>query len=73
MAGYPNVFAIKTGDFNKDAKIDVAVTYYENSLSDGSHLQIFLGNGLGGFTVGQNVITNPQGNNIEITGSEQGR
>ena len=67
LEGYPNVVAINTGDFNKDSKIDVAVTYYENSLSDGSHLQIFLGNGLGGFTVGQNVITNPQGNNIEIT------
>ncbi len=30
-------------------------------------MQIFLGNGLGGFTVGQNVVINPQCNNIEIT------
>ena len=33
-------------------------------LQTGSHLQILIGNGLGGFTVGQNVVINPQCNNI---------
>jgi hypothetical protein len=67
LTPYPNVNAVNTGDFNKDGKVDIAIAYFENTLSDGSHLQIFLGNGLGGFTLGQNIVTNPQCNNIEVT------
>ncbi len=64
---YLNVNAVNTGDFNGDGKVDIAIAYFENSLSDGSHLQIFLGNGFGGFTVGQNIVTNPQCDNLEVT------
>jgi hypothetical protein len=67
LGGYGQLVAVTTGDFNKDSKVDIAVAYYDNGLPDGSHLQIFLGNGIGGFTVGQNVVTLPQCNNIEVT------
>jgi hypothetical protein len=63
---YPNLVQLKTSDFNKDGNLDIAITYYENRLEDGTHLQIFLGDGAGNFTVGQNVVINSQANNIEI-------
>ena len=45
LEGYPNVVQLNTGDFNKDWNLDIAVTYFENKLVDGTHLQIFLGDG----------------------------
>jgi len=66
LEGYPNVVAVNTADFNKDSKIDIAVTYFESALEGGTHLQIFLGNGFGGFALGQNMVVDPQNNNIEI-------
>ncbi len=63
---YPNAFAIRTGDFNNDTNVDFAIAYFENTGITGSHLQIFLGDGAGNFTVGQNILINPQCNNIEV-------
>jgi hypothetical protein len=53
-----------TGDFNKDGVIDIAVTYFTGSTETASHLQILLGDGAGGFNPGQNIVINPQCNNI---------
>ncbi len=64
---YSNLVQLKTGDFNKDSNLDIAITYFENKNSDGTHLQIFLGDGHGNFTVGQNVVINSQCNNIEVS------
>ena len=62
---YPNIFGITTGDFNEDSNLDIAITYFENKTDTGSHLQILLGDGAGNFSVGQNVLTDPQANNIQ--------
>jgi hypothetical protein len=67
LLGYPNVNAVSTGDFNKDGKMDIAIAYFDDDTQNGSHLQVFIGNGLGGFAPGQNVVINPQCNNIEVT------
>ena len=64
--GYPNLVAINTGDFNNDSKVDIAFSYFENSLPGGTHLQILHGNGFGGFTLGQNLVTESQCNNVEV-------
>jgi len=45
---YGNVDSIVTGDFNRDGNLDFAVSWNGNS----SVVQIFLGNGAGGFTQG---------------------
>jgi FG-GAP-like repeat len=63
---YSNVFAIETGDVNNDSNPDIALAYFDNTTSTGSHLQILLGDGAGNFTVGQNIVINPQCNNIRI-------
>jgi len=65
--GYPNLIQINTGDFNKDGNLDLAITYFEDKEVDGTHLQIFLGDGDRNFTVGQNVVINSQCNNMEVT------
>src|SRR4030095_784725 len=67
LEGYPNLIQINTGDFNKDGNLDLAITYFENKEVDGTHLQIFLGDGARNFTVGQNVVINSQCNNMEVT------
>ena len=67
LEGYPNDVQLNTGDFNKDGNLDIAITYFENKLADGTHLQIFLGDGARNFTVGQNVVINSQCNNIEVS------
>ena len=67
LEGYPNDVQLNTGDFNKDGNLDIAITYFENKLADGTHLQIFLGDGARNFTVGQNVVINSQCNNIQIS------
>ena len=33
LAGYGQVVAVTTGDFNKDSKVDVAIAYFDNSLA----------------------------------------
>jgi len=66
LEGYPNDVQLNTGDFNKDSNLDIAITYYENKQVDGTHLQIFLGDGARNFTVGQNVVINSQCNNIQV-------
>jgi len=58
-----NLYSLDTGDFNKDGNIDIAITYFFNSGPNGTHLQIFLGDGAGNFTSGQNLIISPQCNN----------
>ena len=63
---YPNLVNVNTGDFNNDSNVDIAVVYFLNGLPGGSHLQIFLGDGTGEFTVGQDVLINPQANNIRV-------
>lgn len=63
---YPNLVAIRTADFNNDTNVDIAVAYFENGTATGSHVQIFLGDGAGNFTVGQNFVINPQCNNIRV-------
>ena len=67
LEGYPNDVQLNTGDFNKDGNLDIAITYFENKLVDGTHLQIFLGDGAQNFTVGQNVVINSQCNNIQVS------
>ncbi len=67
LEGYPNLVQLNTGDFNKDSNLDIAITYYENKQADGTHLQIFLGDGARNFTVGQNVVINSQCNNIQVS------
>jgi len=67
LEGYPNLIQINTGDFNKDGNLDLAITYFEDKEVDGTHLQIFLGDGARNFTVGQNVVINSQCNNMEVT------
>ena len=67
LEGYPNDVQLNTGDFNKDGNLDIAITYFENKLVDGTHLGIFLGDGARNFTVGQNVVINSQCNNIQVT------
>jgi len=64
LEDYPNIFGIATGDFNEDSNLDIAITYFENKTETGSHLQILLGDGAGNFSVGANVLTNPQANNV---------
>ncbi len=44
-------YAVTTGDFNGDGKIDLAVANYDQTHSTGT-VQILLGNGNGTFTVG---------------------
>jgi hypothetical protein len=66
LEGYMNDVNLKTGDFNKDSNVDIAIVYFENKFADGTHLQIFLGDGARNFTVGQNVVINSQANNIEV-------
>lgn len=61
---YGHPVAMEAGDFNKDGNVDIAFAYFESTLPDGSHLQILLGNGFGQFSIGQNVLTNPQCNNL---------
>jgi hypothetical protein len=67
LEGYPNDVSLNTGDFNKDGNVDIAITYFENKDPDGTHLQIFLGDGARNFTVGQNVVINSQCNNIQVS------
>ena len=45
LEGYTNLVQLNTGDFNKDCNLDIAITYFENKNSDGTHLQILLGDG----------------------------
>jgi FG-GAP-like repeat len=66
LEGYRNLVQLNTGDFNKDSNPDIAIVYYLNTDVDGTHLQIFLGDGAGNFTAGQNVVINSQCNNIEV-------
>ena len=66
LEGYMNDFGLKTGDFNGDGNVDIAVAYYTDTSSTGSHLQILLGDGAGNFTTGQNITINPQCNNIVV-------
>ncbi|HEY1581521.1 MAG TPA: VCBS repeat-containing protein [Chthoniobacterales bacterium] len=61
---FANVFAIEVGDFNNDSNPDIALAYFEDTTSTGSHMQILLGDGAGNFTFGQNIVINPQCNNI---------
>jgi FG-GAP-like repeat len=63
---YANLVAIRTADFNNDTNVDIAVAYFENGTASGSHVQIFLGDGTGNFTVGQNFVINPQCNNVRV-------
>lgn len=63
---FSNVFAIQVGDFNNDSNPDIALTYFNDTTSTGSHLQILLGDGAGNFTFGQNIVINPQCNNIRV-------
>ena len=64
---YPNLVQLNTGDFSKDGNLDIAITYFQNKNPDGTHLQIFLGDGARNFAVGQNVVINSQCNNIQVT------
>ena len=64
---YPNLVQLNTADFNKDGNLDIATTYFQNKNPDGTHLQIFLGDGARNFAVGQNVVINSQCNNIQVT------
>ena len=48
-------YAVVTGDFNGDGKLDLAVANYDQTYSTGT-VKIFLGNGNGTFTAG-NVYT----------------
>jgi hypothetical protein len=61
---YPNLFALETGDFNKDGNVDIAITYFVDTSLTGTHLQILLGDGAGNFAPGQNVVINSQCNNV---------
>jgi hypothetical protein len=46
---YGSVGSIVTGDFNKDGNLDFAVTFADDGANQ--YLQIYLGNGAGGFTI----------------------
>ena len=63
---YPNLYAIDTGDFNNDGNVDIAMTYFTGSGLAATYLQILLGDGAGNFTPGQNIVINPQCNNIRV-------
>jgi len=58
--------SVTTGDFNEDSNPDIAIAYFENTSDTGSHLQIFLGDGTGKFTVGSNVIIDKQPDNLNV-------
>ena len=45
----PNPYALTTGDFNKDGKLDFAVYGYSDNNQTGSEVDVFLGNGDGTF------------------------
>ena len=66
LEDYRNLVQLRTGDFNKDSNLDIAIVYYLNTGTGGTHLQILLGDGAGNFTAGQNVVINSQCNNIEV-------
>ena len=63
LEDYPNLFSLETGDFNKDGSVDIAISYFNDVSSTGTHLQILLGDGAGNFTPGQNIVINSQCNN----------
>ena len=46
---YGSVGSIVTGDFNKDGNLDFAVTFADDGANQ--YLQIYLGDGAGGFTI----------------------
>ncbi|MGB6386309.1 MAG: FG-GAP-like repeat-containing protein [Terriglobales bacterium] len=52
---YGSVGSIVTGDFNKDGNLDFAVTYADDGANQ--YLQIYLGNGAGGFTLKGSTYT----------------
>jgi hypothetical protein len=61
-----NDFAIGTGDFNQDNNVDIAVTNFVDKTKTGSHAQIFLGDGTGGFTLGQEFQINPEASDLAV-------
>jgi len=61
-----NDFAIGAGDFNHDNNVDIAVTNFVDRSATGSHAQIFLGDGAGGFTTGQEFMINPEASDLAV-------
>lgn len=60
----PNCQAVAAGDFNGDGNPDVAVAYFEDHTSSGSHMAIFLGDGDKTFTELTQFGINPEATNV---------
>jgi FG-GAP-like repeat len=71
IENHPNCQAIGIGDFNGDGNSDLAIAYYEDKTSTGSHTDILLGDGTGNFTSVTQFQTNPEATNavpVDING-----
>ena len=55
-----------TGDFNRDGKLDLAVSEFVNKSPTGSHVVIFLGDGTGNFTRAAELTTSPQPSDLAV-------
>jgi hypothetical protein len=60
----PNCQAVGIGDFNGDGNQDVAVAFYEDHTSTGSHMAVFLGDGDETFTELNRFDINPEATNV---------
>jgi len=61
---HPNCQAIGIGDLNGDGNQDLAIAYFEDHTSTGSHTDIMLGDGAGSFTSIAVFQTNPEATNV---------
>jgi hypothetical protein len=64
-----NAYAIATGDFNGDGKMDIAFPIYDyrGFIAEGSSLDVLMGNGDGTFTEGAGSPLNNGANLIDIS------
>ncbi|HEX4666455.1 MAG TPA: VCBS repeat-containing protein [Chthoniobacterales bacterium] len=61
-----NDFAVTTGDFDHDTNLDLAVASFNNKGGTGSHVLIYLGDGTGNFSTGQQFLINPQASDLAV-------
>ena len=61
-----NDFAITASDFNHDNNIDLAVASFKNKGETGSQVLIYLGDGTGNFSSGQEFLINPQASDLAV-------
>jgi len=55
----PNNFGMNASDFNSDGNLDFAITTRVGNTSSLSHVDVFLGDGMGAFTLKSELPSNP--------------